>query len=630
MSSAAHSVTLAEVGGEALLRTNPVLYIDRLLGHWDQSDASWALIPARLRALLETLEQHGIRVPREAVNRWVAAGHLSPRTTTPGGDESPEPRVIGLAVHGRSETGYVLPLRPTRVDDSWHIEPTFPFTPEELQDGLASLLPASRIANSHAVPERLAFRFENPTRLTARGDSMTVAAILAVLDRMSGCRVPLLRAAVAVVEIGPNGTLCCVADVAMKLAAARRECGPLSLIVRHPDTPDADIAARPGEHVWSVASVEQLARELQAAGLLAPLFAEVGPLAHREAARVIDRLRGLVGREHRYCDAADLGDRVRQCGFGHPPDPAAWVDFARLHATACRHNGRYGEAATVSREAHSRVSALGDLGSDDEEADAAAELAASLFSGHRFDDIPRLLEPWAAAARHEPRRFRSLTRVKVWNTLGRTMAVLGRDGWDDLFDCSLSLLRTLDDAENIDRTTHYRVHARLRHGDTHGARAALGTTGSDGVQRGNTWVAFYRAKLAQLDNAEWVDEVLEQRLIAGSRPYSVWLYVQATARQPKRVLEEALRRLEVAIRLLREEAGGVQRNVCTLFAAFLELNAAARRNDPGSWTLAVQNVSTFLSTAPDHRAYYGHLAANLPHNPDLKAAEQLLDQVPYF
>jgi hypothetical protein len=628
MNPAAFSAILAGIGGEGLLRTNPVLCIDRLLRQWERSDASWAALPARLRALLSTLHQHAIQVPRQALNRWVADQHVPCEVGTVWATERPAPRVMGLAVDGTD--GYVFPLSPAPVDDGWRIDPDLPFTSDQIQDCLAALLRETGISDTRAVPERLAFQFDNATRIPARGDSMTVAAALAVLDQMEGHRHPLLRAAVALVEMQSGARLGSVLDVRKKLAAGRRECGLLSLIVRHPETPEAELDCQSGEVVWTVDSLANLSRELHNAGLLAPLFDAVGPLNKSEAARVLDRLRWLV-QKHRNRDASDLGDRVRRCGFAHPPEPAVWMEFARLHAMACRHHGRYEEAAIVSREAYAKVAALGDLGSDDEEADSAAELAASLFSGHRFDEIPPLLQPWADAAAREPRRFRSLTRVKVWNTLGRALAVLGRTGWDDLFGQALTLHRRLEDPDNIDRTTHYRVHARLRYGDLSGARAALREgLGADENRPGSPWTAFLRAKLAQLEHVEWTDEVLEKQLAEGAKPYSVWLYVQAAARQPCRGREDAVCRLETAIGLLASEAGGVKGNVCNLFAAFLEMSVAARTQDTNRWKIALAEVNDFLSVAADHGAYYGPAVVTLPEIPDLNAAEALINRVPYF
>jgi hypothetical protein len=194
------------------------------------------------------------------------------------------------------------------------------------------------------------------------------------------------------------------------------------------------------------------------------------------------------------------------------------------------------------------------------------------------------------------------------------------------------LNRSLNDPENIDRTTHYRVHALLRHGATAAAREALAEAPGLGEKAGvgNPWAAFLHANLARLKGHEWADPVLDERLAAGATPYSAWVYVQAAARQSPRTREDSLRRVDVALALLRHEAGGAEGNVCNLFAAFLELNGAARSDDARRWTAAVAGARGFLSGSPDHNLYYGPVVEALPPSPSLPAAEVLLDRVPYF
>src|SRR5262249_6042472 len=158
--------------------------------------------------------------------------------------------------------------------------------------------------------------FENLTRLTARGESMTVAAVLAVLDQLGGRASPLFRAAVSLVELQPGGRLGSVAAIPVKLAAAHRECGDLTLVVC-PQGIEFDrsrVAV-----VWEVQALGELPKHLHDAGLLEPLLDAVDRLTGSEAARVLDRLRSLVLGEQRYVDAADLGDRIRRCGFSDPP-----------------------------------------------------------------------------------------------------------------------------------------------------------------------------------------------------------------------------------------------------------------------------------------------------------------------
>jgi hypothetical protein len=211
------------------------------------------------------------------------------------------------------------------------------------------------------------------------------------------------------------------------------------------------------------------------------------------------------------------------------------------------------------------------------------------------------------------------------------MAILIQGGWDDLFIRSLELNRRRQDFENVARTTHYLAHAHLRDGDAGAAWKVL----REGIgpvfpRPGNTWDAFLRAKIAHLENGEWVDAELDRQLAAGQTPYSAWLYVVAVARQFPRSLELAIRGLELAVRLLRFEADGFAGNVCNLFAEFLELNIAARLASPTRWLAAVTAVHAFLSTAPDHLAYYGPVIDNLPSSPDLNASEAVLNRVPYF
>lgn len=618
---------LSVAGGERLWRTNPVLCIDRLLNEWDRYFVSRTATPRLLVNLLSTLIQKKIRLPKAALNRWAEERRIPISAITDLEAESPEPRIIGLAVDGTD--GYVFPLRPTPELAGWRIDADLPFSGDQIQDGIAELLNQCGMPNHGAIPERLAFSFTNQTGRTARGESMTVAAILAVLDLLGKHVSPLFRAAVALVKLQSGGELGNVSNVTLKLESARRECGELSLIIC---SPESEIASTPGEVVWRVKSLADLAKRLHDARILSSLLDVVGPLTRAEAARVLDRLRCLVLNEHRYRDAADLGERVRKCGFADVPDPNLTVEFARLYSQACRHHGRFEEAVSVGREAYERVVDLADLACDDEEADAAAEYAAGLFSGHRFDDIPPLLGLWAEAVSRYPRRFRAQTRVKVWNTLGRALAILRQDGWDTMFGHSLKLHRTLGDVENIHRTTHYRVHALLRHGDIDGAKAALDEAPglSEQATYGNPWAAFLHAEIARLEDRKWADRKLDERLQLREKPYAAWRYVQATARQTCRGRADAIARLQLAVELLRHEADGVERNICNLFATFLELNMAARSEDEVRWSGASMRAQNFLLGTSDQFAYYSRIIDALPSSPNLVFAEALLDRTPYF
>jgi len=462
MTAPALIAELSSAGTDALWRTNPVLCLDRLLHRWNSSDGLWARASERLSILLAGLTAHGIRIPPEAVQRWAGAGALPIGFALPDADANP--RVVGVVIDGAAEASYVVPLRAEPTEGQWSIDPQLPFTAPQLHDVLGGLFTATHLPDRTAVPERLSFAIENPTGLTARGESMTVAAALAVLDALNRRTGPLLRAAVALVELLPGGRLGAVTDIRRKLEAARRECGTLSLVVCCPGT----AAICPAETVWVVESLADLSRWLQTAGLLAPLLVG-GPLTHPQAKQVLDRLREFVSTSHRYREAADLGVGIGRIGLADPPDPDTETEMASLVAAAYRHHGRFVDAVAIGSEVYERVAGLGGLSCDDQEADAAAEYAACLFSGHRFAEIAPLLEPWAEEADRHPRRFRPRTRVKVWNTLGRGLAVLGVPGWEGLFARSLDLQHSLREWDNHDRTLHYIAHARQRGGQLQGA-----------------------------------------------------------------------------------------------------------------------------------------------------------------
>ncbi len=621
-----------------LVRTNPVFVADRLLAElrpWFNQNffRGTAEGPTKFSRCLENLSDYGGRVPDAVVDRFRRTNAVPSNFRL--NSLAERPGILGLVVDLKTDDAFVLPLRPERLGGGahWDVPRSLPFPEEDVQDLLVALLHAE-VPSSQAVPERLAYRFANPLKQKVRGNSMTVAATLAVLDELGGRTGTLFQTAVALVEPGVDGALEEVLKVPEKLGAALREHDRLSLVVvLEGGTALKQLDRKRVNCIWEVKDVAALAKRLGQAGLLAPLIkAGTAPLGRVELLRVQNRLRLLIEEQHRYAEAADLADRTSACTKQPPTDPSVVTEIGRLSAAACRHHGRFSDAVALGCEMYKQVNSLGAGASDDEEADAAAEYAASLFSGHRFADVPPLLDRWAECAAQDHRRFRPLTRVKVWNTLARALAVLDQGRWDELFGRSLSLLHRLVDTENINRTTHYRVHARLRHGDAAGASVALEEAPglNERAGAGSPWAAFLHANLARLEHREWADQLLEQRLAMGARPYSAWLYLQATARQSCREHADAKSRLEQAVCLLRHEAGGVEGNVCNLFSAFLEMNIAARTGDAAGWASAVAQARVFLSTASDHRDHYAPTVDGLPVSPDMTAAEALLNRVPYF
>jgi hypothetical protein len=617
-----------------LCRTNPVYVAEQYLAHLEPlyaedlfrgTQAAQDRMAGRLRALAA----EGGRVPGHALARLIEERAL-PADFSLGGDER-RPGVLGLVVELNSPLKLVLPLELTR--GAWRVEPSLPFTAEDIQDGLVRLMHAAEMPTAGVIPERLGYAFGNPLGHRVEGNSMTVAALLAVLDELGGWAADLFRAACALVEVLPDGRLAPVGRVADKLEAALRECGRLSLVICHPDSPKlACFAPEELGEVWAVDSLAALAGRLQKAGLLGPLLRQT-PLNRAEAARVRDRLRWLVRQEYR--EAADLGDRLRACTRADPAEPAVWAEMTRLYAAACRHQGRYTDATGLGRQILDEVAGLGPLSSDDEEAAAAAEYAAALFDNHQFADVPPVLERWAEAAALTPRCFRPLTRVMVWNTLARARVILGRGGWEELFRQSLDLNRRLGDVDNVGRTASYLVHGLLRVGRTDDASAELERVGlrRDPLPPADPWRGFDLANAARYAGDRWEHPELDRACPVTSGPkHAFGLYLQATARQRGRDPADAVERFGRAAAFLRAEAGDADDNICVLFALLLELAAAAELGHAEGWETSAASVRSFLGHPPAAplRDHYLPALARLPGAPDRAAAENLLRLVPYF
>jgi hypothetical protein len=611
-----------------LQQTNPVHVLGRIAedleGHFVRD---WNGAASKLADATRVL----VTLPAFAVEEFKRKGYLPEHFLIP--TDSARPGVLGLVVAPGSELGLVLPLRanrPRASTDGWHFAEGLPFQREQVLDALAALVAASDLPTAGVLPERLAFRFDNLLERRALGNSMTVAAVLAILNTLAGGNSEVLRCACAVVEPVPGG-LHAVEHIRAKLAAVRREHRGGSLLVCAAGCLIAAEFRSDFEQVWEVSSWEDLARKLDAASLLAPLL-EQAPLHGGEVQRIHERLQWLVRSAHRYTDASDLGERFVACRLAEVVSASLTDTIAGLLAESYRHQGRFVAACTASQPIHHAAHDRGPFTSYDEQASAAAEYAAALFDAHDFAAIPPLLQPWVETARQDPLRLRPETRVKVFNTLGRARVVLGVDGWQPLFRASLELQERLDPG-NVLRTSSYLVHGLLRSGDVKEARRQFEQLPSlERIPGISGWMlAFLRADLARRAQEQWSATWLEEARPGEQFPgHPLGFYFQATARQPGRT--DALARLDRAEAFLRQDAGDNPRNICTLFASCMALAAAARKDSPASWSEAATAIHAFLAdpAAAPLQAYYAPALPSAEDHPDPAAAERLLTLIPYL
>ncbi len=244
-----------------------------------------------------------------------------------------------------------------------------------------------------------------------------------------------------------------------------------------------------------------------------------------------------------------------------------------------------------------------------------------------------MLQPWARVAQEDPQRLRPQTRVEVLNTLGRALVILERDGWREHFEHSRQLQERVDPA-SIPRTLGYLAHGLLRSGDLGAARRLLEGLGPLSAVPGiSGWILqFLRADLARRDGEAWATDGAMDRACPGrdipGHPFA--FYGQARARH--RACPDAPPRLQRAADFLRADAAGQPHNLCSLFAACLDLFAAALGGDRAGWQRAADAIRAFLGSpgsGPLH-AHYAPALDGLGTTPERAVAEHFLRLIPYL
>ena len=358
---------------------------------------------------------------------------------------------------------------------------------------------------------------------------MHIAGLLAVV-REANRRPPELDRACAVVQPDEN-RLIPVNSVRTKLDAFLRECGSGTLLVRSCDCDNAEAYDSHFDSVWQVDSLASLGRQIEDRQWL-NVFLDSQPLnALDDAETVSARVRRLEEFEQRYSEALDLSKRVTRCGFG--PDVANQIrrKFQQNVRDLCRHLGAYRESTELAKHEYILSQACSDASSYDDQAQAAVTYAAALYAPHRFDDISQLLEPWRERLTEHPLLVRPITRVMVFNTLGRALVALSRPGWEDLFLKSETLLRIFEPTD-LPRTWFYRAQAYLRDGRLSEADDVLQQIERHPcVTEMSRWFfRFLQADAARRKGQIWVDPDMERTKV--SRAESGIPSVSTCRRQP--------------------------------------------------------------------------------------------------
>jgi Surface antigen variable number repeat len=586
-----------EFADERLLRTNPVWWVDRLNEWWNRRDGDWLARPRWLVRLLIALAEQGVRIPSAAVKRWSAENGIPidalPRTP------EPKPGVVGLVVDLEDPSvSLVVPLDAEQSTE-WAADPTLPFhyPTTVLQDLFVRLLAVGLdFPHLRAVPERFAFILRDQLGRPSNGPSMHVAGLLAVI-REANCQPPALDRTCAVVQ-PEDDRLVPVRNIERKLNAFLRECGSGTLLVRGRGCTEA---ARYDDHfdeVWEVDSLAELAREIEKRQWLA-VFLTAEKLNGAEAGRVLGRVRRLQDIDYHHAEALDLCDRAERCGFAldvpnrlRREHEHAVIDLTRLLGSS--HRSAELANAVRQRPRTPRVS------SHEDRALADLNFAAALFGLHRFREIHDLLDPWRERLTTDPLLVTPLTRVKVFNTLGRALVAADKDGWEELFCDSAEVMTELEPSD-VPRTWCYLAHGYLRTGRLSEAEEALQRIavhdGLDPLTR--RFFCFHRASAARCRSQQWTNLDMEQAGTSRELAHPFGYYWQATARQHGRDTADALNRFSRAREFLTQDIPPEdEHNIRQFLIDCIRLAEAAWASDQQLWNESVAALGRHLTPRP--------------------------------
>lgn len=593
---------------------------------------------------------------------WLLPGHYLehlglPRAIT---SQAAERRdgVVGLVIDKRAKTsiGYVDRLRaqPLLQGADWEARDGMPFRGLEILRVVLALFEArgaEQLAN--LLPEAKSYRIEDQLNEEIAGPSMTIAAVLAVLDAESGASHPLLERAVSLVQLQAEGgrDLCPVDGLELKLEAFQRECGHGSLCLVAPGmAPNlrADLE-RYFDEVWDVGSLRELGAKLDSAGLLAD-FGRPDILDRKSLDRVEDVIKKLGREDWQVERELDLARRLahvaRERGF------AKDVPFARRRAAegrtlrALRFQASLGQVSADAQAAVERVSAARESASYDELAAADVDLAASLYVDYRFEDMAGIMRKWKARLDDDPRLLAPSLRVKILGNLARALAVFpgrgdGLDGWRAVSEAALEL-QGLVEPSGMALTRGFYIGALLAAGDLVAAEQHIDLAedelGSNRYKDNTSlwFLRFNRADLARRRGVVWEDPEMETEGLVKDGQFGrpLGYYFQATARQEGRDAKDAGDRFRRAAHYFAE---GAPRGSSGLwhFVHLLRMGAAERNGDAASWSLARTQFIDFLERpeAACLAKWFGELPKKLPDElvPEAAAAlESLLSRDPYL
>jgi hypothetical protein len=328
-----------------------------------------------------------------------------------------------------------------------------------------------------------------------------------------------------------------------------------------------------------------------------------------------------------------LCSRAERCQFG--PDVPFRVrrEFRQSLIDLSRHLGDYQTSLDLAEEGR-RLAGTAKASSYEDRVQADLDYAAALFAPHRFQDIHDLLDPWRVKLTADPLLVTPILRTKVFNTLGRALAAVGRDGWEELFCCAAQIMEEIEPTD-LPRTLIYLAQSYLRNGQLTNATAVLARIEDDpSLDETSRWfLCNVQADAARRRGEIWVDPEMEQAEVSRRVGHPFAYYFQATARQPGRDTADSLGRFRRAREFFGQDLPGRDaRNIQCFLIACIELAEAAWASDQDGWNESLSRLQRHVAPTPGlalSEHYNGYLPAP-GSTPTQKAAERLLSRVPFF
>lgn len=426
--------------------------------------------------------------------------------------------VVGLVVDDEG-VGYVTRLTASQ-NSTWEVSVDLPFHYSHIQKLLLRVIGDERIDGG--LPELLAFKIDDTLKQRCEGDSMDVAALLAVVDAAAG-KPFILDATAAVVSPFGTGSLRASKSTAQKLRAFIREFGSGSLLVRHPEDHEAAEFDSYFDNKWVLSTLGELAEKLETHELLTPLIGSFQLSAvHGPAIGVW--LQHLLVSESRHVEGTRFVQRLKQRLNASTPLRLR-QEIAYAEEDLFRHLGDFDKAISVRTE---RIKLEEDTSIACYERSASSDNrhAAALYDAHRMREGVEFLWNWNEKFKQDHRICLPETRAILKNTLARCLAALGEDGWEELLEESLEIQKATDPA-SVPRTKNVLVHSLLKANKFPEAAEILDVAGEP-KDFFDLWLHAETARQAELT---WNEDKCSQILEFDTRDHAFGFICQAIARQ---------------------------------------------------------------------------------------------------